>query len=47
MRFELVRSIVRPWTASDAPSLALHANTRNVWINLRDAFPHLYTLADA
>lgn len=47
MRLELDRSLVRPWRASDAPSLALHANNRNVWINLRDAFPHPYTLADA
>lgn len=47
MRLELVRSLVRPWRVSDAASLALHANNRNVWINLRDAFPHPYTLADA
>jgi len=24
-----------------------HANNRSVWINLRDRFPHPYTLADA
>lgn len=24
-----------------------HANNRNVWINLRDRFPHPYTTADA
>lgn len=24
-----------------------HANNKNVWLNLRDRFPHPYTLADA
>jgi len=27
--------------------LAAHANNRNIWINLRDRFPHPYTKADA
>jgi RimJ/RimL family protein N-acetyltransferase len=38
---------VRSWRADDAPSLALHANSRAVWRNLRDQFPHPYGLADA
>jgi RimJ/RimL family protein N-acetyltransferase len=38
---------VRSWRKTDAESLALHANNRSVWINLRDRFPHPYTLADA
>jgi ribosomal-protein-alanine N-acetyltransferase len=38
---------VRSWRKSDAESLAFHANNRQVWINLRDRFPHPYTLADA
>src|SRR5690606_15371762 len=29
------------------PSLVRHANDRNVWLNLRDRFPHPYTPADA
>ncbi len=33
--------------ASDADSLARYANDRNVWLNLRDAFPHPYSLDDA
>jgi RimJ/RimL family protein N-acetyltransferase len=37
---------VRSWGPSDAPSLATHANNRKVWLNLRDRFPHPYTLAD-
>ncbi|SHI43025.1 Protein N-acetyltransferase, RimJ/RimL family [Hymenobacter daecheongensis DSM 21074] len=38
---------LRPWLATDAPGLAAHANDRGVWLNLRDVFPHPYTLADA
>jgi RimJ/RimL family protein N-acetyltransferase len=34
---------VRSWENSDAEPLARHANNRNIWINLRDAFPHPYT----
>ena len=41
------RCQVRSWRESDAPSVASHANSRRVWINLRDRFPHPYTLADA
>ena len=39
--------VVRDWTAEDVPSLVQHANNRNVWINLRDRFPHPYTAANA
>lgn len=38
---------VRSWQAGDAASLARHADNRKIWINLRDAFPHPYTLKDA
>jgi RimJ/RimL family protein N-acetyltransferase len=38
---------VRDWQRDDAPSLARHANDRRIWLNMRDAFPHPYTLADA
>jgi RimJ/RimL family protein N-acetyltransferase len=47
MRLETERLVLRPWREGDEESLARHANNRNVWINLRDAFPHPYTLADA
>jgi len=33
----------RSWETSDVEPLARHANNRNIWINLRDAFPHPYT----
>jgi [ribosomal protein S5]-alanine N-acetyltransferase len=38
---------VRSWRAADASSLARHANSRKIWINLRDRFPHPYTDKDA
>jgi RimJ/RimL family protein N-acetyltransferase len=47
MRLELVRSVIRSWQEGDADSLAAHANNRKIWRNLRDAFPHPYSVADA
>jgi [ribosomal protein S5]-alanine N-acetyltransferase len=41
------RVTLRAWRPADAPSLAKHANNRNVASQLRDRFPHPYTLADA
>jgi RimJ/RimL family protein N-acetyltransferase len=38
---------VRSWDMSDVDSIARHANNRNVWINLRDAFPHPYSKQNA
>ncbi len=38
---------LRPFEEKDIPSLAKHANNRKVWENLRDGFPHPYTLEDA
>ncbi|HYC31822.1 MAG TPA: GNAT family protein [Gemmatimonadales bacterium] len=38
---------VRSWRPEDAASLARHADNRNVWLNVRDWFPHPYTRADA
>jgi ribosomal-protein-alanine N-acetyltransferase len=38
---------LRPFRPADAPSLARHANDREVWLNLRDQFPHPYSVADA
>lgn len=47
MRLELERCIVRSWQRSDADALVRHADNRNIWINLRDAFSHPYTRRDA
>lgn len=38
---------VRSWQVSDAEHLAHHANNRKIWLNLRDVFPHPYTIEDA
>jgi RimJ/RimL family protein N-acetyltransferase len=38
---------LRPWRTGDEASLVRHANEREIWLNLRDQFPHPYTLADA
>ena len=39
--------LLRPLAAADAPSLAAHADDREVWLHLRDRFPHPYTVQDA
>jgi len=46
-RFDLPGCVVRSFDPRDAESLAAHANCRDVWLNLRDGFPHPYTRADA
>jgi [ribosomal protein S5]-alanine N-acetyltransferase len=38
---------LRPLQPADAVPLAEHANNRKIWDNLRNYFPHPYTLADA
>jgi len=38
---------IREWREDDAASIAQYANNKKIWINLRDAFPHPYTLVDA
>ncbi|HEX2551464.1 MAG TPA: GNAT family N-acetyltransferase, partial [Nocardioidaceae bacterium] len=47
MRLDTERLVLRPWQKGDEEALARHANNRRVWINLRDIFPHPYTLEDA
>jgi len=44
MRRVLDRCELRPLLPEDAPSLAQMANDITVWRNLRDTFPHPYTL---
>lgn len=39
--------VLRPWREGDEPALVKYANNRNVWINLKDLFPHPYTMEDA
>lgn len=38
---------VRPWSKDLAPSVAVAANNRAIWLNLRDRMPYPYTLSDA
>lgn len=47
MKLSLKQCVVRPWQIDDAPSLVRHANSRNVWLSVRDLFPHPYTPKDA
>ena len=47
MEIDLGEYRMRPWQGGDEESLAKYANNRNVWINLRDSFPHPYTVEDA
>lgn len=47
MRLATERLVLRPWRQGDEEDLVRHANNRNVWINLRDAFPYPYRPEDA
>jgi RimJ/RimL family protein N-acetyltransferase len=47
MQFTGDRCTVRPWRSSDAKPLVKHANNPNVARQLRDRFPHPYTVGDA
>jgi RimJ/RimL family protein N-acetyltransferase len=47
MQLILKSCTIRPWRLNDAESLAKHANNRNIWLGLRDLFPHPYTIQDA
>ena len=47
MNLKLKSCSMRPWRLEDAASLQRYANNRNIWINLRDIFPHPYTLENA
>jgi len=38
---------IRPWKPEDAGALANICNNRKIWLNVRDRFPHPYTVANA
>ena len=44
---KIAGAVARPWRRGDEESLARHADNRKIWLNLRDRFPHPYTLRDA
>jgi len=44
---EIGNYVIRNWQKEDAASIVQYASNRKIWINLRDAFPHPYTMAGA
>ena len=47
MELRLERCTIREYRPDDAECLAKRANNRRIWLGLRDAFPHPYTIEDA
>lgn len=47
MYFVLNKCVLRRWNLSDATVMWRHADNYNIACNLRDGFPHPYTLNDA
>lgn len=47
MEIQCLACLLRPLVSADAEALASHANDHDVWLNLRDRFPHPYSLRDA
>ena len=47
MKLELATCTVRSWEWRDRDAIVRYANNPNVSINLRDRFPHPYTVNDA
>ena len=39
--------LIRDWREDDAPGIVKYANNRDISKNLRDGFPHPYSLSDA
>jgi RimJ/RimL family protein N-acetyltransferase len=44
---KLQSCVIRPWILDDAAAIQRYANSRKIWSNLRDLFPHPYSLEDA
>ena len=47
MEINLGHFLIRDWRRGDEESLARHANNPKIFRNVRDRFPHPYTLEDA
>jgi len=47
MELKLKNSTIRPWRSGDEGSLVRHADNYKIWRNVRDRFPHPYTIDDA
>lgn len=39
--------VLRKWKREDAQQLAALANNKNIWLNVRDRFPHPYSVLNA
>jgi RimJ/RimL family protein N-acetyltransferase len=44
MKLELKTCVIRPFNETDAESVCRYADNRKIWMNVRDLFPHPYTL---
>jgi RimJ/RimL family protein N-acetyltransferase len=47
MEIKCGQFFLRNWRLQDAPAVANYADNRKIWLNLRDGFPHPYTLDHA
>ncbi len=47
MEIQLRKYKLRSFKNDDALSIPKYANNKNIWLNLRDGFPHPYTIVDA
>lgn len=47
MYLDLSLGGIRSFREDDARAIACYANNRRIWLNLRDRFPHPYTIDDA
>lgn len=47
MKIRLKTCTLRTWQNGDEHSIVRHANNYKIWRNLRDRFPHPYTIEDA
>jgi [ribosomal protein S5]-alanine N-acetyltransferase len=47
MELKLRSCIIRPWKLDDAIAVQRYANNRKIWLNLRDLFPHPYSVENA
>jgi len=47
MELKLQSCVIRSWSLDDARAVQRYANNRKIWANLRDGFPHPYSVADA
>jgi ribosomal-protein-alanine N-acetyltransferase len=47
MHLPIPGGLIRSWQPGDADGLAREADNRNIWLTVRDRFPHPYTRAHA